>query len=67
MRAYNCLIRANLYTLADVKNLMDTDPDSFIKIRNLGTMSRNDVIEKMEEYGVDCSAVRKAAECIHYP
>lgn len=60
VRATNCLVRAGMYTLADVVKLADEDPVKMLQIRNLGKNSLLEVIEKLEEYGVDCYEVRKA-------
>ena len=65
VRAYNCLHRAGLNTMADVLRLVE-EGDKTVKltawtverkgllgIRNLGMKSALDVLEKLEEYGVD--------------
>ena len=60
VRAGHCLVRSGLTTLGDVAKLADEDPVALLQIRNLGRGSLLEVIEKLEEYGVDCYEVRKA-------
>ena len=57
VRSTNCLLRANLITMADVAEAVKKDPASFVKIRNLGQKSLLEVVEKLEEYGIDCSGI----------
>ena len=61
VRAGNCLGRfGGLPTLGDVVALMDKDPIKLLQIRNLGRNSLEEVVKKLEEYGVDCYEARKA-------
>lgn len=48
VRASNCLKRSNIYTLAD---LLDWTVDDLAKIRNLGSKSVDEIIEKLSAYG----------------
>ena len=48
VRSYNCLKRAGITT---VEELANTTKEELASIRNLGKMSFNEVIEKLESYG----------------
>ena len=48
VRSYNCLKRAGIKTIEDLAN---TTKEDLAKVRNLGKMSLNEVIDKMESYG----------------
>ena len=66
-RSYNCLRRAGLDTMADVLRKAEegnvtvnltawtVDVKGLLGIRNLGKKSTLEVLEKLEEYGVDIS------------
>ena len=41
---------------------MEEDPVSITQVRNLGRNSLREVVEKLEEYSVDCSEVRKICD-----
>ncbi len=58
-RSTNCLVRAGYKTLGDVVKSMEEDSVSITHIRNIGGQVLREVIEKLEEYGVDCSELRK--------
>ena len=49
VRAYNCLKRAGINTLAD---LADMSWDELIQIRNLGRNSAKEIREKVKEFGI---------------
>lgn len=49
VRAYNCLVRANILTMKDLLNLTMED---FYKVRNLGNQSLKEVIEAVHEVGL---------------
>ncbi len=49
-RAYNCIRRANIYTVADIINL---PKENWFKIRNLGRHGLEEVIEKMHSIGYE--------------
>ena len=49
IKTFNCLKRAGIYTLRDLKELTEEDLD---RIRNLGSKSKEEIISKLEEYGV---------------
>ena len=48
VRSYNCLKRAGITTIGKLAN---TTKEELASIRNLGKMSFNEVIEKLESYG----------------
>ena len=48
VRSYNCLKRAGITT---IEKLANTTKEELASIRNLGKMSFNEVIEKLESYG----------------
>ena len=62
VRAGNSLGRQGLSTLGDVVAFMDKDPIKPLQIRSLGRNSLEEVIKKLEEYGVDCNDARKACD-----
>ena len=47
--SYNCLKRANIPTVED---LTRTSEDEMLKVRNLGKKSLDEVIQKLESYGL---------------
>ena len=49
LRSYNCLNRAGIRTLGD---LCERTPEDMMKVRNLGRKSLEEVLSKMQEYGV---------------
>ena len=49
VRAYNCLKRANILTLAD---LVDKSENEMMKIRNLGKKSLKEVLDKVRDLGL---------------
>ena len=49
VRSYNCLKRAGCSTIRDIFNCMGEDGQGLKKIRNLGTRSENEIIEKIKE------------------
>lgn len=49
VRSYNCLKRAGIQTVAD---LTDRTEDDMLKVRNLGRKSLDEVIAKLESYGL---------------
>ena len=61
VRSGNCLSRAGLETLGSAVEFMDSDPLRFIMIRNLGQRSLNEILDKLESYGIDCKVVREKA------
>ncbi|MBR1779648.1 MAG: DNA-directed RNA polymerase subunit alpha [Clostridia bacterium] len=50
VRAYNCLKRAGIYTVQDLINKTEAE---MVKVRNLGRKSLNEIIKKINSYGVD--------------
>lgn len=49
VRAYNCLRRAGIDTLADLRKMNRED---LMKVRNMGRKSLEDIITKAKEYGI---------------
>ncbi len=49
VRSYNCLKRANIHTVEDLTKKTE---DDMLKVRNLGRKSLEEVIQKMESYGL---------------
>ena len=50
VRAYNCLKRANLLTLRD---LTEKTENEMMKIRNLGKKSLKEVLDKVNDLGLE--------------
>ena len=53
------MTRSGLHTLGDVAELIQKEPLQLANVRNLGRMSLLEVVEKLEEYGIDCSEARR--------
>ena len=49
VRSYNCLKRANIHTVEDLTKKTEDDR---LKVRNLGRKSLDEVIQKLESYGL---------------
>lgn len=49
VRSYNCLKRANIHTVED---LCRKTEDEMLKVRNLGKKSLDEVLQKLEAYGL---------------
>ena len=49
VRSYNCLKRANINTVEDLVNKSKSD---MLKVRNLGLKSNEEVVQKLETYGL---------------
>lgn len=49
VRSYNCLKRAGIQTVED---LTKKSEDDMLKVRNLGRKSLDEVIAKLESYGL---------------
>ena len=52
VRSYNCLKRANIHTVEDLTKKTE---DDMLKVRNLGSKSLDEVIQKLESYGLALS------------
>ena len=50
VRSFNCLKRAGINTVDD---LINKSPDDMMRVRNLGKKSLEEVIEKLESYGLN--------------
>ncbi len=63
VRAYNCLKRAHCHTVGDILAFTEEDGSGLMQIRNLGTKSANEILQRLEEYqeevrkeqGIPCS------------
>ena len=49
VRSYNCLKRANIHTVED---LIRKTEEEMLKVRNLGKKSLDEVMQKLEAYGL---------------
>ena len=49
VRSYNCLKRANIHTVDDLTKKTE---DDMLKVRNLGKKSLDEVIYKLNSYGL---------------
>ena len=49
VRSYNCLKRANINTVED---LIKKSKNDMLKVRNLGLKSIDEVVNKLESYGL---------------
>ena len=63
VRVRNCLTRAGYSSLGDVAYAVKTYPEVFMRIRNLGRNSFLEVLDKLEEYGIDTRVARIACNC----
>ncbi|MBE7088748.1 MAG: DNA-directed RNA polymerase subunit alpha [Clostridiales bacterium] len=52
VRSYNCLKRANIHTVQDLTKKTE---DDMLKVRNLGRKSLDEVIQKLQSYGLSLS------------
>ncbi len=50
VRSFNCLKRANCNTVGDVLNCIGEEGQGLRRIRNLGSKSETEIIEKVNEY-----------------
>jgi RNA polymerase sigma factor (sigma-70 family) len=57
-RVASCLSRAGIQTLGELVGDLEKSPKILNKVHNLGTICLIEVIEKLEEYGVDCTRFR---------
>ena len=53
MRTFNCLAKSGLSTLGDIIDLINSGPNQFANIRNLGLSGQGEVLRKLKGYGVD--------------
>lgn len=54
VRSYNCLKRANCNTVRDVLDCIGEDGLGLKRIRNLGTRSETEIMEKLQEIKAEC-------------
>ena len=57
-RTYNCLKRAGCDTIGEVLAYMDEDGQGLRRIRNLGSRSESEILEKIREYEKLCITQR---------
>ena len=50
VRSSNCLRRANILTVED---LVKKSKDDMLKVKNLGSKSLEEIIKKLQSYGLD--------------
>lgn len=55
VRSFNCLKRAHCHTIGDVFKCMGEDGQGLQNIRNLGTRSEKEILEKINEYKAQCN------------
>ena len=56
VRSFNCLKRAGCHTVQDIlERINEDDGQGLRKIRNLGSRSENEILEKIEEYKKECA------------
>ena len=60
VRSYNCLKRANCNTVQDVLNCIGEDGLGLKRIRNLGTRSESEIIEKLQDIKEKCMEMNPA-------
>lgn len=58
-RTVNALKRAGFNTLGEIIEKMNEDPINLLEIRNLGKKSLLELVEEIEEQGIDCYKERK--------
>ena len=52
-------------TVADVVKMIEWDIDTFKRIRNFGIKSQAEVLDKLEEFGLDCTLARNSCGLVH--
>jgi len=57
VRTYNCLKRQGIETLDELRNYT---PEELMNIRNFGSKSYDEVVEKLQEYGFEMRAIAPA-------
>lgn len=57
VRSYNCLKRAGINTLGDIKS-----EEQLMQVRNLGKHSFQEVIDKLREYGIEFEETEETDE-----
>ena len=61
IRAFNCLARAGIHSVRDILEKVRT-PDDFIRIRNLGRKSAEEIYNKLESLGISLFMPNSIAE-----
>lgn len=54
VRSFNCLKRAGCNRIGDVLRVLEADDQGLRKIRNLGSRSEQEILEKIQEYKESC-------------
>ncbi len=54
VRPFNCLKRAGCHKIGDVLKLLREDGQGLRKIRNLGSRSEQEILEKIQDYKESC-------------
>lgn len=54
VRSFNCLKRAGCNTIKDVLDYMGEDGQGLRKVRNLGSRSETEILEKIQEFKESC-------------
>lgn len=62
VRAYNCLHRAECYTVEDIVKLVRKDPCGLDRIRNLGKHTKAEIEERLMSFGIDISKLEEERE-----
>ena len=57
VRSYNCLKRAGCNTVGDILRLIEADENGggLRKIRNLGSRSEEEILERLEQFKTECA------------
>lgn len=50
IRSYNCLKRASIKTIGDLKNIIEEHPENLLKVRNLGVKGLDEIYDKMKPF-----------------
>jgi len=61
VRSFNCLKRAGCNTIQDIINCIGEDGQGLRKLRNLGSRSESEIMEKLQEYKELCVELGKAS------
>ena len=62
VRSYNCLKRAGCNTVGDILALLAEDEDGLRKVRNLGSRSETEILEKIQQFRECCRDAGKPQE-----
>ncbi len=62
VRSYNCLKRAGCNTVEDVIRIIESDENGLKKIRNLGSRSETEILERIRSFKEEYKTVEIVAE-----